>query len=177
MPRICHLKLEHTLHESQASRVVLCSCDGRPYVVKMTRLADDDAPQICGRPACASSAQRARREAELLCELRDVPSVIVSHGWISTARVGALLLDYLPGGSLASIMGRNGALGHQSARFYIAQVALALEALHQRRVAHRDIKPDNVCISASGHSVLVDFGFARRFEVRRDTRFNYVSQS
>eukprot|EP00962_Isochrysis_galbana_P057149 scaffold29383_cov102-Isochrysis_galbana.AAC.5 len=126
----------------------------------------EDATAPHGAPASASSARRAQREAELLScrELRGLPWVVASYGWISTPAVMALLLEFLPGGSLASLMDRNGALGHEAARFYIAQASLALEALHEHGIAHRDVKPANLCLRASGHCALVDFGFARRFE-------------
>jgi serine/threonine protein kinase len=169
-PRICELHVEHTLKEDRWSRVVLCARGGRPFVLKLTRL--DDAPALHGDPASASSAQRAQREAELLScrELRDLPWVVASHGWISTKAVMALLLEFLPGGNLASLMDRTGALGHEAARFYIAQAVLALEALHAHGIAHRDVKPENLCLRASGHCALVDFGFARRFEPAKPER-------
>jgi serine/threonine protein kinase len=46
------------------------------------------------------------------------------------------------------------------ARIYIAEILLALEALHKRCIIYRDLKPDNVVLDANGHAMLADFGLA-----------------
>ena len=50
-------------------------------------------------------------------------------------------------------------------RFYLAEIAVALNDLHQLGFVHRDVKPDNVLITLSGHIKLVDFGSAARLGV------------
>lgn len=48
------------------------------------------------------------------------------------------------------------------ARFYIAQLILALECLHSNRILHRDIKPENLLLEADGYCKLSDFGLSRQ---------------
>ena len=84
------------------------------------------------------------------------------RGWLSQPDRTEILLDYLPGGCLNTLLERNGALSASSARFYVACAAAALEFLHARDLVHRDVKPSNLVVDAAGYARLVDFGFARR---------------
>lgn len=47
------------------------------------------------------------------------------------------------------------------AKFYIAEIILAIKDLHQRNIIYRDLKPDNVVIDNEGHAQLIDFGMAK----------------
>ena len=55
------------------------------------------------------------------------------------------------------------------ALFYITEIVLALEYLHQFRIAYRDLKPENLLIAADGHIKLTDFGFAKQILDRTNT--------
>ncbi|KIY73313.1 kinase-like protein [Cylindrobasidium torrendii FP15055 ss-10] len=74
-----------------------------------------------------------------------------------------LVLDFHPGGDLATQLSRWGRLGRDRARFYAAEMVMALEALHDEGVIYRDLKPENVLIGRDGHIVLTDFGLAKEF--------------
>ncbi|ORX47610.1 hypothetical protein BCR36DRAFT_584701 [Piromyces finnis] len=69
-----------------------------------------------------------------------------------------LLMEYAPGGSLQRMLEAEGALTVEEARFYMAEVLLALEELHNLNFIHRDVKPGNILIYLNGHVKLVDFG-------------------
>ncbi|KAJ6737429.1 SERINE/THREONINE-PROTEIN KINASE [Salix viminalis] len=62
-----------------------------------------------------------------------------------------LVMEYLNGGDLYSLLRNLGCLDEDVARVYIAEVVLALEYLHSLRVVHRDLKPDNLLIAHDGH--------------------------
>ncbi|XP_040998804.1 probable serine/threonine protein kinase IREH1 isoform X1 [Juglans microcarpa x Juglans regia] len=72
-----------------------------------------------------------------------------------------LVMEYLNGGDLYSILRNLGCLDEDVARVYIAEVVLALEYLHSLRVVHRDLKPDNLLIAHDGHIKLTDFGLSK----------------
>ena len=69
-------------------------------------------------------------------------------------------MDYMPGGDFLGLLIRKNVLHEGVARFYIAEIILAVEEAHRLRFIHRDIKPDNFLISASGHLKISDFGLA-----------------
>ncbi|XP_011210400.2 serine/threonine-protein kinase greatwall isoform X1 [Bactrocera dorsalis] len=78
-----------------------------------------------------------------------------------------LVMEYMVGGDLKSLLTMYGYFDEAVARFYVAEVALALQYLHEHGIVHRDIKPDNMLISATGHVKLTDFGLSK-IDNRRD---------
>ncbi|KAK7341064.1 hypothetical protein VNO80_23988 [Phaseolus coccineus] len=72
-----------------------------------------------------------------------------------------LVMEYLNGGDLYSMLRNLGCLDENMARVYIAEVVLALEYLHSLNVIHRDLKPDNLLIGQDGHIKLTDFGLSK----------------
>ncbi|XP_047985689.1 serine/threonine-protein kinase greatwall isoform X2 [Leguminivora glycinivorella] len=78
-----------------------------------------------------------------------------------------LVMEYMVGGDLKSLLGMYGFLEEAMAVFYIAEVTLALDYLHKHNIIHRDLKPDNMLIAKSGHVKLTDFGLSR-IEIHRD---------
>lgn len=74
-----------------------------------------------------------------------------------------LVMDYHPGGDLLSLLDRyDGTFSEDMSRFYMAEVAIAIHALHTMGYVHRDIKPDNILIDRCGHIKLADFGSAAK---------------
>ncbi|KAK9103241.1 hypothetical protein Sjap_020495 [Stephania japonica] len=72
-----------------------------------------------------------------------------------------LVMEYLNGGDLYSLLSNLGCLEEDMARVYIAELVLALEYLHSLNVIHRDLKPDNILIACNGHIKLTDFGLSK----------------
>lgn len=72
-----------------------------------------------------------------------------------------LVMEYMVGGDLKTLLGIYGYFDEPMAVFYAAEVVLALEYLHKHGIVHRDLKPDNMLISSQGHIKLTDFGLSR----------------
>lgn len=72
-----------------------------------------------------------------------------------------LVMEYMIGGDLKSLLATYGFFEESAARFYTAEITLALQYLHEHGIIHRDIKPDNMLLSANGHVKLTDFGLSK----------------
>ena len=78
-------------------------------------------------------------------------------------------MEFLPGGDLMSLLMARDILPENEAKFYAAEIVLAIESVHKLDCIHRDLKPDNVLIDADGHIKLSDFGLSKKLDV--DNRF------
>ena len=72
-----------------------------------------------------------------------------------------LVMDYLPGGDLMNLLMKRDILTEDEARFYTAEMILAVDSVHKLNCIHRDLKPDNILIGKDGHIQLSDFGLAK----------------
>jgi serine/threonine protein kinase len=77
-----------------------------------------------------------------------------------------MLMEYVIGGELFSQLRKVGRFSNETAKFYAAEIVLALEYLHSHQVAYRDLKPENLLIDRDGHIKITDFGFAKVVEDR-----------
>ena len=72
-----------------------------------------------------------------------------------------LVMDYLPGGDLMNLLMKKEILTEEEARFYTAEMILAVDSVHKLNCIHRDLKPDNILIDKRGHIQLSDFGLSK----------------
>jgi serine/threonine protein kinase len=71
-----------------------------------------------------------------------------------------MVMEYIPGGDLFSLLEKYGSIPEPAARTYAAQIIAALQFLREHKVIHRDLKPDNCLVTAQGHLKLADFGLS-----------------
>ena len=71
-----------------------------------------------------------------------------------------MVMEYMKGGDMSCLLQEQGYFDPDLARYYLAQLVLALEQLHLGGVIHRDLKPDNILIDKLGHIKLTDFGLS-----------------
>ncbi|KAL5405468.1 Serine/threonine-protein kinase [Paraphaeosphaeria minitans] len=72
-----------------------------------------------------------------------------------------LVTDYMSGGELFWHLQREGRFQEARAKFYIAELILALQHLHDHNIVYRDLKPENILLDAKGHIALCDFGLSK----------------
>lgn len=74
-----------------------------------------------------------------------------------------LVMEYLQGGDLMTVLMKLDVLTEHQTRFYVAETALAIHSVHSLNYVHRDLKPDNILLDAKGHVKLSDFGLCKEF--------------
>uniref|UniRef100_A0A8C3A9Q0 Mitogen-activated protein kinase kinase kinase 19 n=1 Tax=Cyclopterus lumpus TaxID=8103 RepID=A0A8C3A9Q0_CYCLU len=107
-------------------------------------------------------------EVELLKTLRHANIV----GFLGTSlfqHVVSIFMEYIPGGSIASILHRFGPLPERVLALYTHQILEGVAYLHLNRVIHRDLKGNNVMLMPTGVIKLIDFGCARRLSCLNHT--------
>ncbi len=100
------------------------------------------------------------REARIVAGVEH-PHIVPLYDAAANGGLLYLVMRLLPGQSLADRIKTEGALPAAEAARLAHEVAMALSAAHERGVVHRDIKPDNILLDASGHATVTDFGISR----------------
>src|SRR5919206_1759708 len=106
-------------------------------------------------------AERFRREARSAASLSHPNIVQVYDRGETEDGTSYIAMEYVPGGTLKEQIGRRAPFGERETAAVGAQIADALGAAHERGMIHRDIKPQNVLVTASGDLKVTDFGIAR----------------
>ncbi|HXH28980.1 MAG TPA: protein kinase [Candidatus Polarisedimenticolia bacterium] len=134
---------------------------GEVYRALDTRLKRDVAIKVLPAALAHDPDRLARmeREARSLAALTH-PNIAAIHGLEEAEGTRFLVLELVNGETLAERLGR-GPLPVRDALQVSRQIALGLEAAHQRGVIHRDLKPENIKITEAGDVKILDFGLAR----------------
>ncbi|TEB38119.1 kinase-like protein [Coprinellus micaceus] len=98
--------------------------------------------------------------------LESVQHPFIINLWGSFQDSGNLymVMDFVPGGELFTLLRRSNRFPDPVAKFYSAEVALALNYLHGLDIVYRDLKPENILLNTDGHVKIADFGFAKSCE-------------
>ncbi|KAI8334196.1 kinase-like domain-containing protein [Chlamydoabsidia padenii] len=149
-----HFILEKTVGTGSFGRVHLAQgrTTGRFYAIKALRKQElVDRRQV----------EHANNERVIL---RSVDHPFVVKLWDTFQDEGHVffVMSYVPGGELFRILRKNKSFSESAARFYAAEVLLAIDYLHSLDIAYRDIKPENILLDAEGHVKLADFGFSKK---------------
>src|SRR6185369_782597 len=121
---------------------------GRIIAIKVMRSGMRDDPTF---------SARFRLEARSIAALHH-PGVVSVYDYGETGGDAYLVMALVDGESLGSRVAREGRLSAAVTMDVVAQVARALQAVHEAGIIHRDVKPDNVLIDGDGRVILVDFG-------------------
>ncbi|KAI0567771.1 Serine/threonine protein kinase Nuclear [Gracilaria domingensis] len=100
-------------------------------------------------------------ERFVLASVGEHPLVVKMHYSFQDQRHLYFVMEYVPGGDMMTMLIRREHLPEPWARFYIAELVVAIDALHRTGIIHRDIKPDNILFRKDGHICLSDFGLSK----------------
>ncbi|CRG88955.1 protein kinase A [Talaromyces islandicus] len=89
------------------------------------------------------------------------PFLITLWGTFQDSKNLYMVMDFVEGGELFSLLRKSQRFPNPVAKFYAAEVTLALEYLHAQHIIYRDLKPENLLLDRHGHLKITDFGFAK----------------
>jgi serine/threonine protein kinase len=115
----------------------------------------------------ASALERFRREARAVAQLKH-PNIVGGHDIDRDGKLHFLVMEYIDGSTLYSVVKRHGPMDPVRAAHYVRQAALGLQHAHEAGLVHRDIKPSNLLLDRSGTVKILDLGLARFFHDKSD---------
>ncbi|KAG9841723.1 Pkinase-domain-containing protein, partial [Aureobasidium melanogenum] len=89
------------------------------------------------------------------------PFLITLWGTFQDSKNLYMVMDFIEGGELFSLLRKSQRFPNPVAKFYAAEVTLALDYLHSMDIIYRDLKPENLLLDRHGHLKITDFGFAK----------------
>ncbi|KAK8278344.1 hypothetical protein V6Z12_D09G036600 [Gossypium hirsutum] len=145
-----------------------CGDIGSVYLSELTGTRTYFAMKVMDKALLASRKKllRAQTEREILQSLNH-PFLPTLYTHFETEKLSCLVMEFCPGGDLHALRQRQPGkyFSEQAARFYVAEVLLALEYLHMLGIIYRDLKPENVLVREDGHIMLSDFDLSLRCAV------------
>ncbi|XP_043227647.1 rho-associated protein kinase 1-like isoform X1 [Amphibalanus amphitrite] len=170
----------HTI-ESRRMRAVdfsLIKVIGRGAFGEVQLVRHNSTRQVYAMKLLSKYEMIKRSDSAFFWEERDIMAhansdwIVKLHYAFQDGRYLYMVMDYMPGGDLVNLMS-NYDVPEKWARFYTAEVVLALDAIHSMGFVHRDVKPDNMLLDQHGHLKLADFGTCMKMDkdglVRSDT--------
>ncbi|ESO84964.1 hypothetical protein LOTGIDRAFT_236015 [Lottia gigantea] len=116
--------------------------------------------------------KRTKMERDILADVSH-PFIVELHYAFQTEGKLYLILEFLRGGDLFTRLSKEVMFTEEDVKFYLAELALALDHLHSLGIIYRDLKPENILLDAEGHIKLTDFGLSKEsiFEEKKTYSF------
>ncbi|KAF8608053.1 Pkinase-domain-containing protein [Ceratobasidium sp. AG-I] len=146
-------RILHTLGTGSFGRVHLaCSRHNhRHYAIKVLNKS---------KVVQQKQVEHTNSERSVLATVRH-PFIVNLWGTFQDINNLFMVMDFVPGGELFTLLRKSRRFPSPVAKFYTAEVILAIDYLHGHDIIYRDLKPENILLGADGHIKLTDFGFAK----------------
>ncbi|XP_062841638.1 ribosomal protein S6 kinase alpha-3 isoform X2 [Trichomycterus rosablanca] len=137
---------------------------GKVFLVK--KITGPDAGQLYAMKVLKKATLKVRdrvrtkMERDILVEVNH-PFIVKLHYAFQTEGKLYLILDFLRGGDLFTRLSKEVMFTEDDVKFYLAELALALDHLHGLGIIYRDLKPENILLDDDGHIKLTDFGLSK----------------
>lgn len=141
---------------------------GSVYLSELSGTRSYFAMKVMDKASLASRKKLLRSQTELeILQSLDHPFLPTLYTHFETDKFSCLVMEFCPGGDLHTLRQRQPGkhFSEQAAKFYVAEVLLALEYLHMLGIIYRDLKPENVLVREDGHIMLSDFDLSLRCSV------------
>jgi len=122
----------------------------------------------------SNQVEHIKAEREVLAQANNDFMVRLHYSFQDTQFL-YIVMEYCAGGDLMTILMKEDILSEKATKFYMSQLASAIQCVHDLNYVHRDLKPDNILIDSRGHVKLSDFGLSKKF-TSTSNKDNYVSQ-
>ncbi|XP_054451274.1 ribosomal protein S6 kinase alpha-2 [Pteronotus mesoamericanus] len=137
---------------------------GKVFLVR--KIAGPDAGQLYAMKVLKKATLkvrdrvRSKMERDILAEVNH-PFIVKLHYAFQTEGKLYLILDFLRGGDLFTRLSKEVMFTEEDVKFYLAELALALDHLHGLGIIYRDLKPENILLDEEGHIKITDFGLSK----------------
>lgn len=158
-------KGKYVLNDFQIMRTLGTGSFGRVHLVRSVHNHRYYAIKVLKKAQVIKMKQMEHTNDERrMLKLVEHPFLIRMWGTFQDSRNLFMIMDYIEGGELFSLLRKSQRFPNPVAKFYSAEVILALEYLHSHNIIYRDLKPENILLDRNGHVKLTDFGFAKEVE-------------
>ncbi|KAL6930402.1 cAMP-dependent protein kinase subunit [Hanseniaspora guilliermondii] len=160
VPRVTKGKYKHS--DFQIMRTLGTGSFGRVHLVQSTHNYRYYAMKVLKKSKIIKLKQVEHTNDErLMLSAVNHPFIIRMWGTFQDLNFVYMIMDYIEGGELFSLLRKSKKFPVPVAKFYAAEVILAIEYLHKHDIIYRDLKPENILLDKYGHIKLTDFGFAK----------------
>ncbi|KAJ9662159.1 cAMP-dependent protein kinase catalytic subunit [Neophaeococcomyces mojaviensis] len=155
-------KGKYTLSDFQLQRTLGTGSFGRVHLVQSKHNHRFYAIKVLKKAQVVKMKQieHTNDERKMLQRVKH-PFLITLWGTFQDSKNLYMVMDFIEGGELFSLLRKSQRFPNPVAKFYAAEVTLALEYLHAQNIIYRDLKPENLLLDRHGHVKITDFGFAK----------------
>ncbi|KAI9885513.1 MAG: cAMP-dependent protein kinase catalytic subunit [Watsoniomyces obsoletus] len=160
VPRVT--KGKYQLHDFSIQRTLGTGSFGRVHLVQSRHNQRFYAVKVLKKQQVVKMKQVEHTNDERrMLGLVKHPFLITLWGTFQDSRNLYMVMDFVEGGELFSLLRKSQRFPNPVAKFYAAEVTLALDYLHSMNIVYRDLKPENLLLDRHGHLKITDFGFAK----------------